>query len=613
MVYGYFNKIMRIDLNNGNISYESHDEEYFKTFMGGSTLGAKILYDEVPKDSDPFDDSNKVIFATGPFQGTGIPGSAKWSIIAKSPLTSTLGDSAAGGKFGPNFKGCGIDALIVEGKSPKPVYIWITEEKVEIRDAEEIWGKDLYETVDLVREETNEKASIAAIGPAGELKVRYASVGIDKHSYAGRAGVGAIMGSKNLKAVAVMGKKKPEFYDEQKLKEIKTQITKALAKDERGHDLKRCGTPGGFATYNGLDNTPKKYWDGCCWSKEGEALEAAMYNDVLKVKPQPCLYCPLACHRHVSVHDEKYDIEGAGPEYETLAMLGANVLVNDLKAVAGAHDLCNKYGIDVISTGAVIGFAMEAFEKGWIDESDTDGLKLEWANPDLMLDMIHLIGKRQGIGDRLAEGTYFFSKSLGKEEYSVQVRGLDSPGHDPRLCYSLAVNYATGTRGACHYRGCPEETEIGDFLLPEFGIDKPTEYFELEGKTNLALVHQDFGAIMGSAVLCAFMFVEGEASITAYLNALNAATGWNWEVEDLVKSGERMYTFQRILNIRDGKGPEFDTMPMKFSKPAPDGFRKGKFPPFETMIKECYELRGWDDKGYVTEDKIKELNLENFV
>lgn len=613
MVYGYFNKIMRVNLTNGKISYESHDEDYFKTFMGGSTLGAKILYDEVPSDSDPFDESNKVIFATGPFQGTGIPGSAKWSIVAKSPLTNTLGDSAAGGKFGPNFKGCGIDAMIVEGKAAKPVYIWINEDNVEIRDATKIWGKDLYETVDKVREETDDKASIAAIGPAGELKVRYASVGIDKHSYAGRAGVGAIMGSKNLKAVAVLGKKKPPFYDEEKLSEVKREITKALATDARGKELKKCGTPGGFSHYNTIDNTPKKYWEGYSWIDEAETMTSAMYNDELNVKPEPCLYCPLACHRHVSVHDEKYDIEGAGPEYETLAMLGANVLVNELKAVAKAHDVCNKYGIDVISTGAVIGFAMEAFEKGWITAEDTGGLQLMWGDPEVMLKLIDLIGTREGLGDRLAEGTYFFSKSLGKEEHAVQVRGLDSPGHDPRLCYSLAVNYATGTRGACHYRGCPEETEIGAFLLPEFGIDKETEFFKVEGKANLALVHQDFGAIMGSAVLCAFMFVEGEASITAYLNALNAATGWNWTVEDFVKSGERMYTFQRLLNLKDGKGPEYDTMPKKFYNPAPAGFRKGKVPPFESMLKEYYGLRGWDEQGYVREEKLVELNLTDYI
>ena len=613
MVYGYFNKILRVNLSNGNISYDSYDEDYFKTFMGGSTLGAKILYDEVPGDSDPLDESNKVIIATGPFQGTGIPGSAKWSIIAKSPLTGTLGDSAAGGKFGPNFKGCGIDALIVEGKASKPVFLWLTEDSVEIKDASEVWGKDLYETVDMVIGETNEKASVAAIGPAGEKKVRFASVGVDKHSYAGRAGVGAIMGSKNLKAIAVLGKKKPEFFDAEKLSEVKRDITRTMAKSSRGKDLKRCGTPGGWSHYNSIDNAPKKNWDGYSWIEEGEAMESSLYNDELNVKPKPCLYCPLACHRHVSVNDGKYNFEGAGPEYETLAMLGSNVLVNDLKAVARAHDLCNKYGMDVISTGAVIAFTMEAFEKGWLSKDDTGGIEAKWSDAEGVLKFIDMIGNREGIGDKMAEGTYFFSKSLGKEEYSVQVRGLDSPGHDPRLCYSLAINYATGTRGACHYRGCPEETEIGAFLLPEFGIDKETEFFEVEGKTNLAIIHQDFGSIMGSAVLCAFMFVEGEGSISRYLDALNAATGWNWSVDDLIRSGERMYTFQRLLNIKDGKGPEFDTMPKKFRNPALDGFRKGKVPPFESMLKECYEQRGWDDKGYVTDEKIDELGLKEYI
>ncbi|MHC1598825.1 MAG: aldehyde ferredoxin oxidoreductase family protein [Candidatus Methanofastidiosia archaeon] len=606
---GYFNKIARVNLTDGKIKYDTFDDDFYKVFLGGSGLGAKILYDEVPKEVDPLHPNNKIIFATGPFQGTKIPGSAKWSLISKSPLTYTLGDSAAGAKFGPNIKGCGIDALIVEGKSKSPVYLWIEEDNLEIRNASGIWGLDSFDTIDAIKNETDKKASVAAIGPSGESKVRFACVVVDKHSYAGRTGNGAVMGSKNLKAVSVLGGKKLEVHNEELLKEIQKDIIKKMAKNERGKDLRKWGTVGGFETFNALDNTPKKYWDGCCWTEEGEPLGTPNYNETLNVKPKACLYCPLACHRHISI-TEPYVIDGPGPEYETLALLGANCLVNDAKAIAKANDICNKLGIDTISTGSVIGFSMQAYENGWIPAAQLGDMKIEWGDSEAVIRLVEMIGNRKGIGDLLAEGTLNVAKKFGKEDYVVHVRGLDLPGHDPRLCYSLAVNYATGTRGACHYRGCPEETEIGGFILPEFDVGKKPKFFVVEDKTKLAIVHQDFGAFLGSAVLCAFVFVEGEASITQYLDALNATTGWGWSIKDLATCGERIYNFQRLLNIRDGKGPEYDILPKKLMVPSKEGPRKGRVPPFEEMLKECYALRGWDEKGYPPKAKLESIGLK---
>lgn len=607
---GYHNKVLRVDLTKGRTRIEHTDDRFYKVFLGGAGMGAKILLDEVPSHVDPFQPANKVVFATGPFQSTRIPGSAKWSLISKSPMTHTFGDSAAGASFGPSLRGCGLDAIVVEGRSPSPVYLWIEDGAVELRDASALWGLETFDTIDAMKSDTSKKASVAAIGPAGERLVRFACVVVDKHSYAGRSGIGAVLGSKKFKGIALSGSATPSFFDGGALDDIRKDITRTMARSDRGKELRAWGTPGGFATYNALDNTPKKNWDGSSWTEEGKEMETPHYNEALNVKPKACISCPLACHRHVSFEHPSYGVDGPGPEYETLAMLGANCLVREVRAVAKANDLCNRYGMDTISAGSAIALAMEAYEKGWIPPHVIGDLRIDWGDPAIVLHLIDLIGKREGIGSIMAEGAATLGATLGKEGYAVHVRGLDVPGHDPRLSYSLSVNYATGTRGACHYRGCPEETEIGGFLLPEYGVTKKPRFFEVEDKTRLAVIHQNFGAIMGSAVLCAFMFVEGEASISRYLDALNAMTGWGWSFEDLSRCGERIYNFQRLVNIRDGKGPAYDVLPKKLLTPAPDGARMGKAPPFDDMMQECYKLRGWTKEGYPTREMLASVGIE---
>lgn len=609
---GIWKRILRVNLSDKSVKVEETPEVLYKMFIGGDGLAGKIIYDEVNANIKPFDPENRIIFAVGPFQGTGIPGEAKFCISSKSPLTNTYGNSMGGANFGPSFKKTGFDALIVQGRAPSPVYLWIHDDGVEIRDASHIWGLDTYETVNAIKKDLDERrASVAAIGPAGERLVAMACVAIDGHSFAGRCGMGAVMGSKNLKAIAAYGTKTPPLADPEEVSRLSRDLMKKLS--ELGRDLRENGTPSGLLIYHKYGDMPIKYWLGDVWEEGASKLGQPAYNEVLKPRSLPCLHCPVGCHRYVKVDEpEKYACEGPGPEYETLAMIGAVNLVDDVKAIAKANDYCNRLGIDTISAGAAIGFSIECYERGLITKQDTGGLELKWGDGDLVIELVKQIGLREGFGALLAEGTLEAARKIGKgaERLVVHVRGLDFPAHDPRACWSLVPNYATGTRGACHMKGVPEDIECNVFTLPELGYPKQTIFFDPSDKADLAMKLQDFTTLVNSLVICLFMPDGAGMTLTDILNCFNAITGLHWSIGQLMLVGERSFNLQRLINIRDGKGPEYDKMPERMFEPAKQGFRKDKVPPADALIRDYYKLRGWDERGYPTKRKLTELGLE---
>ena len=609
---GVWKKVLRVDLGKKSIRSEEVGDEIYEMFIGGDGLAGKILYDELEASIEPFDPRNRIIFAVGPFQGTGLPGEAKFCVSTKSPLTLTYANSMAGANFGPSLKKTGYDAIIIQGKSEKPAYLWIHEEGVEIRDASEIWGLDSYETVKSVKRDVGERrASVAAIGPAGERLVYLSCIVVDGHSFAGRCGIGAVMGSKNLKAIVTYGEKDPQLSDPDEVSVLAKTLMRKLS--DLGKGLREFGTPDGLLVYHKYGDMPVKYWMGDVWEEGAKRLGQPAYNENLKSNPLPCLHCPVGCHRNIRVEDpEKYACEGPGPEYETLAMLGAVNLVDDVKAIAKANDYCNRLGIDVISAGAAIGFSILCYERGFITKEDTGGFELRWGDGDLVIEMVKQIGLKEGFGKLLSEGALNAAKKISREaeELVVHVRGLDFPAHDPRSCWSLAPNYMTGTRGACHLKGIPEDIECGVFTLPELGYPKQTDFFELKNKADLAVKLQDFSTLMNSLVICIFMSDGAGMTLVDILNCFNAITGLNWSLGQLMRAGERSFNLQRLINIRDGKGPKHDKMPKMMFKPAKKGFRKDKVPPADILLKEYYKLRGWDEKGYPTPQKLRELNLE---
>ena len=470
MPNGYWHKLLRVDLSRGTHMVEPLAEADLRRFIGGAGLGAEILRRELPAKVGAFEPRNRLIFATGPFQGPAVPGGAKFSIVGISPLSGTFADTAAGASWGISLKEAGYDVLIVEGVAAHPVYLHIVDDTVTIRDAQNLIGRDTVETVDAIHAETGDRRlSVACIGPAGERKVAIACVAVDKHSFGGRCGLGAVMGSKNLKAVAVRGTRRvpvanPEIT-QTLIKRFQSEAHQAVL---RNH-FRENGTPGLCETAEGLGDMPIRYWDGDVWPAGAKRLGAPNYTQVLQAKPLPCQYCPTGCHRRIKVIDPaEYALAGPGPEYETLGMMGTNTLIDDPKAVAKANDIANRLGIDTISAGAMVGFAMQCWERGWVTVKDTDSLELTWGNPAALIGLVDQIGRREGFGAYFAEGTLGAARRIHPDAVDTVVhnKGLDYPAHDPRACISLAPTYVTGTRGACHFRGPCEDVEMAASSSP---------------------------------------------------------------------------------------------------------------------------------------------------
>ena len=614
MKNGYWQRLLRINLTTRTAEVEPIAEEDLRGFVGGAGLGAEILRREVPAKQDPYGPDNRLIFTTGPFQGPPVPGGAKFSVVGISPVTHTFGDSAAGASWGPSLKDAGYDVLLFEGAADTPVYVSIEDDKVEILDASEIWGLDSFETIDAVHEKLdNSKLSVASIGPAGERKVAIACITFDKHSFAGRCGLGAVMGSKNLKAIAVAGTKQAELHDPELTATLIKKFQLEIAKVVRENGFREHGTPGLCEDAEALGDMPIKYWDGDVWPEGAKKLGGENYTNALNAKPYPCKYCPIGCHRAITIDEPKaYAMKGIGPEYETLGMMGTNLLIDDPKAVAVANEIANRLGIDTISAGAMIGFAMECFEKGWITSEQAGDLDLTWGNPDALIRLTEQIGKREGLGEIFADGILPAAEGISPEavESVVHVKGLDLPAHDPRSCFSLAPSYATSTRGACHFRGPCEDVEMGGFYIPEAGItEETTTMFEGDNQGLLADKCQDLGSLANSLVVCLFIIDGGDWALTGVKDLFNAITGWDFSALDLLQAGERGFTSQRLMNIRDGYDAKTDVLPKKMFQAAASGGRAGKVPPLADMLKQYYEVRGWDANGVPTDETLQRLGL----
>ena len=614
MANGYWQRLLRVDLTSRTAAAEEIAEGDLRRFIGGAGLGAEILRREVPATLDPYAPESRLIFATGPFQGPPVPGGAKFSIVGISPLTGTFADTAAGASFGPALKDAGYDALVVQGAADGPVYLLIVDDRVEIRDAASLWGRDTFETVDAVRQEAgDEKLSVAAIGPAGERRVAIACVAVDKHSFAGRCGMGAVMGAKNLKAIAVRGTLRAEVHDPEAAAALIRRFQKEIAEAVEANEFRKHGTPGLCEVAEGLGDMPIKYWEGDTWPEGALKLGGESYTETLRARPLPCKYCPVGCHRKITIEEPAaYAMESIGPEYETLGMMGTGLLIDDPKAVAVANEIANRLGVDTISVGAMIGFAMECFEKGLLTTDDTGGLELAWGSPEVLITLTEQIGKREGFGAIFADGTLAAARGISPEavEWVAQVKGLDLPAHDARACFSLAPSYATSTRGACHFRGPCEDVEMGGFTIPEAGVVEGTVHmYEPRNQGLVAAKCQDLAVLTNSLVVCLFMLDGGDWALSGVTELFNAITGWDYSAQDLLLTGERGFTVQRLINLRDGYDASTDVLPKKMFQPATEGKRAGLVPPLQDMLADYYETRGWDATGAPAPETLKRLGL----
>lgn len=591
---GYWGRIARVNLSTQKVVIEGVNERFAKEYIGGAGFASRILLNEVSAKINPFSPENRLIFSIGPFQGTPILGSGRWTICTRSPLTGVWGDSTGGGDTGWELKRAGFDGVIIQGRVSKPVYLWIHDGEIEIEDAAGLWGRDAFETVDCIKEKVGKKTKVATIGQAGENLVRFACIVNDKHGFNGRYGMGAVMGSKNLKAVAIRGTMNVPIANPDKLKKICSKVSSKIMEADFTKTNREYGMPASIVPREKNGLLPIKNWKDDTWQEGAKKLGTPRYNEELKVKPWPCRNCVMGCHRRITSEHlpEKIKV-GPGPEYETLAMLGSNLLIDDLDIIVRANDMCNRYGMDTIELGGILGLVFEAYEKNLIGKTELDGVEAKWGNGEALLEFTRKIATREGYGSIMAEGIKPVVEEIGPEarKYAIEVKGGSVAAHDPRAFFSMAVETATATRGACHIRGFPEAAELG-VLLPEAGITKSVDRFEVENKGFIAAKYQDLMQVFNSLVVCFFYQFSG-VTLTDLVNLLNAVTGWDITSSEMLKVGERITNLQHMFNLRMGANSLDDKLPERLLTPHKEGGAKNKVPPLDMMLKEYYKVRGW--------------------
>jgi len=610
MTYGYMGKILRLDLTHKKAVVETLSEDIVKRFIGGRGLGAKILWDELSPGVDPLSPENKLVLTVGPLTGTKAQSASRWIAQFKSPLTGTYFRSVGGGAFGAELKFAGYDAVIVQGKAEKPIYVFVSDDSVEFRDAVKLWGMNTLATMEFLKEETDRKAHMVMIGPAGENLVRFAAIVTDEDfRTASRGGGGAVMGSKNLKAIVVKGSKKPEVYDEGLFGEVVKEQIESYRKNPGFEGFHNLGTNFAVYPFYMLGHFPTYNFK----QKELEGVERYQAEELAKyvVRHSGCYNCMIRCGKTFKVTQGPY----AGtvwpfPEYETHWSFGGNLGNINVEAVIYANMLCDLYGLDTISTGVAIGFAIELYEKGLIGKSETDGLELRWGDPDIIPELVRRIALRIGIGNLLAEGTRKAAEMIGRgaERYAIQVKGLELPAYDPRSAKAHGLSFITSPIGASH---C-----IGWNKFEIMGIPKKVDPFATEGKAELAKYVQDETAIAETAVFCIFPFNMEMITVDMYARMLYAVTGIKefGDPKFLWQVGERIFNLERAINAREGLDARYDKMPVRIVKePVPREPSKGQVFEEEVLLKDYYIVRGWNEKGIPTSEKLRELGLEEVV
>jgi len=607
---GYMGTLLRVDLSRGTVRFESLDRNKAKAFVGGRGLGVGYLLDEVDPRCDPLGEENKLIMMTGPLTGTIAPTGARYMVVTKSPLTGAVTCSNSGGQFPTMLKRTGIDGIIFEGRSASPVYLSVTEGNARLRSAEHLWGKDTHQTTNLLLKEADQGAKVACIGPAGENGVLFASIMNDEDRAAGRSGVGAVMGAKGLKAVVVSGSRTVPLHDEAAFTDIAREYLQRF-KDASRKQPPTLRTYGTAITVVGTQNAgvfpTRNFQQGTFdqWEQiGGEAL-----TEKYLVRAKSCFSCPIACGRVTRISEGPYQGEGEGPEYETIYALGSNCGVGDLAALTKANYVCNEMGMDTISMGATIACAMEMYEKGIIDDSVTES-PLGFGDGRALVELCRKTALKEGFGADLALGSKRFAEKYHHPELAIVSKGQEFAGYDPRGEKGMGLAYATSNSGASHMRGDPAYIEL-------LGVPKLIDPLGLENKARLVKDWQDVFAVFDSAGVCVFFSVRNLVTPTedirpdGLLRLLNAATGAEYDVEELVRAGERIVNAERLFINGAGFSAKDDTLPLRILKePLPDGPAKGEMCELDRMLPEYYELRGWDAEGHPTAHTVHELGLK---
>ena len=600
---GWMGKLIRVNLSDETIKVEDLNMEDANLYLGGRGLGSKYLYDEIDPKVDPLSPDNKLIFMTGPMTGTFAACAGRFNVIAKAPLTGTIGASNSGGYFGPELKFAGYDGIIFEGKSKTPVYLKIYDDKIELKNAEHLWGKDVFETTDTLLLENEEDAKVACIGVAGEKQVLFATIMNDKDRAAGRSGLGAVMGSKNLKAIVVRGTNDINVANKHEFMMASIDARNKLLE----HPV--TGKGGGLATYgtqvlmnilNESHSLPTRNWQ-TSWFEDGDKISGEFLTDNYLIRNKACFACPIGCGRVIRIPDGKYKGIVAGPEYEAGWSYGASCGVNDMNAIDKANHVCNLVGFDPITMGATIACAMELYEIGAITKEEI-GEELIFGDAESILSWTERTANREGFGDLLALGSYRLAEKYGHPELSMSVKKQEMPAYDGRAIQGMALEYATSNRGGCHVRGYLTSPEV-------LGIPVKTDPLVTEGKAELLKLFQDLTGLVDSSDICLFStFGIGLPEISSMLRN---AIGVDLPDEEFLKVGERIWNLERMFNLEAGFTKEDDTLPPRLlEESVTTGPAKGKVAELDVMLEEYYKVRGWDKDGIPTEEKLDELSID---
>ncbi|MFW9954807.1 MAG: aldehyde ferredoxin oxidoreductase family protein [Candidatus Thorarchaeota archaeon] len=582
--------ILYVSLDSYDIKKERVPDGIYKKYLGGRGLGVKLLYDNLAPGIDPLSPDNWLIVTVGPSTATTVPTAGRFIVVTKSPQTGTIFDSNCGGYFGPQLRRAGYAAVVLTGKSERPVYLWINDDDVEIRDASKVWGKDVEQTTDMLLEETDAKAQVACIGPAGENLVKLAAIMNDKHRAAGRGGVGAVMGSKGVKAIVARGQKSITPQDKERLDEVVTRARRLIKKNSvTDKALPVYGTAVLVNVINEYGMLPtNNFQEGNFNDAEGVSGEKLLER--FSEKTYNCFGCPIGCGRVSRVHGKVV----GGPEYESIWALGPQCGINDLEWITEANHHCNLMGVDTISVGSTIGCAMELAQEGKLETH------LKFGSTTGVLELIEDIAYKRGLGADLSEGSRRLAEKYGAPELAMHAKGLEIPAYDPRGVQGHALGYATSNRGGCHLRSYLIGPEImGSPVL----VDRD----RTNGKPGLVKLYQDLSAAMDTMIVCRFTNFAWPVDI--YAEMVSASTGLEMSGHEFLKIGERIWNLERMFNIREGFGTKDDRLPPRFSKPLPEGNSRNRVALIDEMLPEYYRIRGWDAQGNPTKQTLEKLGI----
>lgn len=609
-MHGYFGKYLHVDLSTGTLKDYPIPDSWYERHIGGRGIAARILLDLLPPGSDPLGPDNVLVFASGPLQGHKIAGGGRHVVVAKSPKTNAPNEAYVGGFFVHELSRTGYDGLIIVGQADKPTYLSLIDGTPELHDASDLWGKETADTEDVLKERHGD-CRVSSIGPAGEKQVIFSCIISDRNRAAGRPGFGAVMGSKNLKAIAVRGHVEREVFDKDLLQKARLEYTGGLARSKDMQAFGKYGTPGGVAYLNQMGILPTHNFKKGTFEKFENITGELLYDDYM-IKRDTCTACPVSCKRVVETEykGQKVDPKYGGPEYETIGAFGSICLIDDLAAISLANQKCNAYGLDTISTGMVIAAAIEATEKGLLDSN------LKWGDADAMLDMIDQMAKREGLGDELAKGIKHLADRFG-EEVAVHIKGQELPMHDPRGKVGFGLSYAITPRGATHLEGMHDSMLERDEVTPEYGVTKALNRFSWDNKPEMAVLYENMRSFTNSCVLCMFttVMVGPGYNFPTIRKLVHATTGLDLTPEQVLEIGARNFDLIKILAAREGYTRADDGLHPRLMEALPEGGSADR--PIEAdtlneMIDRVYTIRGWDQFG-PTDEKLQATGMEDLV